>query len=181
MVQNVVSEWKYYTIALLQDWEVKAIIAFCVTCVSSWTGVSYVLAQIFLGTMLIDLILGVFVAVRFHHFRCYKVKKGVSKIALWVFYVILMSFGDVVFQEVFGLDEKTHYLATMLTASIIFTEISSIIKHCQRLRFPIPDALITMNNGAKGVIMQKIKVFFKVNSGECKEGKYEKRGDNDKF
>lgn len=161
MVRDVISEWKYYTVALLQDWELKTLIAFCVTCVSTWTGISYVLAQIFLASMLIDFVLGIYVAIRLRHFRCYKVRKGVSKIALWVFYVILMSWGDMVFQEVFGLDEKKHYLATMLTASIIFTEFSSIIKHCQRLKLPMPDALILMNNGARGMIMSKIKNFFK--------------------
>ena len=165
MVRDVISEWKYYTVALLQDWELKAFIAFCVTCVSTWTGISYVLAQVFLGVMLIDFFLGFYVAIRFRHFRCYKVRKGVSKIALWVFYVILMSWGDMVFQEVFGLDEKKHYLATMLTASIIFTEFSSIIKHCQRLKFPVPDALILMNNGAKGMVMDKIKGFFNNGGG----------------
>ena len=65
-----------------------------------------------------------------------------------------------VFQEVFGLDEKEHFLATWLTASIIFTEISSIIKHCLRLRFPVPDGLIAINNGAKGILKDKIKAFF---------------------
>lgn len=170
MVGNVISEWKYYTIALLQDWELKTFLGFCITCVADMTGISYVLAQIFLGVMLIDFILGVYVAIRFRHFRCYKVKKGVSKIALWVFYVILMSWGDLVFQEVFGLDKKTYYLATMLTASIIFTEISSILKHCMRLKLPIPLGLVAMNNGAKTMIMRKIKEFFGAKENDKKEG-----------
>lgn len=157
------SEWKYYTITLLQDWELKTFLSFFATSVVNWTGISYVLAQVFLGVMCIDFVLGLYVAVKFKRFKCYKLRTGVGKIALWVFYVILMSWGDVVLHEVFGLDEKTYYLATMLTASIIFTEISSIIKHCQRLRLPVPNALITMNNGAKGMIINKIKTFFSKN------------------
>ena len=167
MVRNVVTEWQYYSLALLENWELKLVISFCASFVVDVTGISYVLAQIFLASMLIDFLLGLYVAIKFNHFRFYKIRKGVSKIALWVFYVILVSWGDFVFWEVFNIDGEKHYLATWLTASIIFTEFSSIIKHCHRLQLPIPDALILINQGAKDMIKKKIQSFF--SSGDDKK------------
>ncbi len=158
MLRATISDWKYYSLMLMEGWEIKGIIACSTGFLSELMGISPLFAKILVISMIIDFFLGMYIAVRNKNFRCNRLKKGISKMGLWVFYIILMSWGDSVFQELFGLKEDANYLAMTLTASIIFTELSSIIKHCQRLNLPMPETLLFIHAKAKREVMEKIGV-----------------------
>ncbi len=149
MIQEIFSSWKMYSLSLINNWEIKSCFVFILGCLSEFTRLPNVILDVFFASLFIDFILGVISAIRLKLFSFCKFKRGISKIALYVFYVILMTFGDKVFQELFSLEVGKHYLALWLAGSIILTELLSILNHCRMLGLPIPSSMALILTKAK--------------------------------
>ncbi len=149
MIQEFISLLRSYSTSLFHDWEIQAVIFCLIGLLSEFTGISIVLVYIFFAALLFDFLLGIATALKYKAFSYKNFKKGITKIVFYVFYIILMSWGDRVLHEVFLLPQEKYYLAMWLTASIIFTELLSIIKHCSMLGLPIPSSMFFILSKAK--------------------------------
>ncbi len=149
MIEDFMTVWRTYSRALFQDWELKALVSLIMTTISSFTGLSLVISHVFLAVLFFDFLLGVACSLKFHSFSYFKFKMGISKIVVYVFYVILVSWGDKVFQEIFLFPSEKHYLAMWLAGTIIFTELISILGHCKMLGLPVPESMSFMLKKAR--------------------------------
>ncbi len=172
MIQEIISLLKSYVTAFIHNWEMQACLLCLIALLSEVTGISLALMYIFFAVLFIDFVLGLTMAIKCHSFSSTNFKKGIVKIVLYVFYIILMSFGDRVFQEVFLLPTQRHYLAMWLTASIVFTELLSIIKHCRAIGLPIPRSM--------SFILSKAQKSFDLTVSESLECNPNKEICNDK-
>ena len=176
MVFDTIEDIKEYSLALITGLELKVFYGFVVVYLADYTGLSKAILHIFFLVLVFDFALGFFKALKEKRFVVHSLTRGMAKIALWVFYIILMSYSDRALYEIFGV--HNYMLAKLLIVSIIFTEISSILRHCQDLGLPIPEGLLLMGEGGKNFIISKIKnIFSSSKSGSNSDSKLEHKNE----
>lgn len=158
MVGNTLDTMKHYLLELGKNWEVNSLVACIIATLSSWTGLSVMVVSIFCASMIGDFILGIAVAILYKKFKCYRLRRGVAKMIIWSICIILAHGLDIVFSDV--MDMQIDYICEFTVAYIVFTDVSSIIKHLRRLNLPVPSVFVLLTEGAKAKINRKIYEFI---------------------
>lgn len=158
MVGTTLADWKHYLISLAQNWEVSVLVAFVISTLCAWTGLSRELVIIFLILMITDLLLGLYVAVVSNQFKCYKLRRGVMKLIIWTLCIILAHVLDITLSAVMKVEIDLFCLFSV--AYVVFTDISSITKHLLRLNLPVPEIFILLTDSAKRKLHRKINEFI---------------------